>query len=44
MSCPKVHARFAHAAGLPPVVGRYLERDVEIVVHADETTVPDPYS
>ncbi len=44
LSGPEVHARFAQAAGLPPVAGRYLDRDVEIVVHADETTLPNPYS
>ena len=40
---PDVHARFAGATGIPPVATRHVERDVEIVVHAPGTALPDPY-
>ncbi|MDQ2757123.1 MAG: PIG-L family deacetylase [Actinomycetota bacterium] len=43
LSGPDVHTRFAQARGLPPVAERYLEGNVEIVVHAHETTLPDPH-
>lgn len=43
MSGPEVHARFARAQDLPPVAGRYLDRDVEIVVHAHQATLPNPH-
>jgi SAM-dependent methyltransferase len=39
---PKVHHRLVHA-GLPPVVARYRDRDVEILLLGDPVLMPEPH-
>lgn len=38
---PQVHERFL-AAGLRPLLARYLDRDVELLVLGEDRTAPDP--